>query len=143
MSTTWDHLKFRDRVLSAAKDLGLFTMADIERASDKAITHGMLSKWFRGVEQPSSGKLRPLSTTLGIPLPELLILAGRAESAELDGTHLAAAGPAVLHTRQAIRVDRLLGPTSALSDQDRATFEALVDAICDRWEPNSMKRRSG
>lgn len=51
MSKSWDRVRFREFVLAAAANARLETSADIARAA--GVNQGMLSKWLRGVEQPS------------------------------------------------------------------------------------------
>lgn len=81
MSNSWDHEAFRNYILHAAVALGLDKQADIARAT--GVTPSLLSKWFRGLERPSTESLRKISDELHVPMAELLVLVGRATEDDL------------------------------------------------------------
>lgn len=129
----WDHQPFRATILAAANAAGLETAADISRATGDAIKQSQLSKWLRGVERPAVGSLRILARVLGLPLPQLLVLAGRADESELDLAEIPElTAPTPLH-RLTIEVERRLAATSSLSDEDREAFEFLIESVVTRF----------
>src|SRR5438552_8841175 len=57
----WDHEAFRDYILRAAANVpGTDRQADIARIV--VIIPSLLSKWFRGLEQPSDASLRKVKS---------------------------------------------------------------------------------
>ncbi|MEV0608084.1 helix-turn-helix transcriptional regulator [Polymorphospora rubra] len=131
VSTTWGPeaaAQFRAYVLQSAANTrpDIQTVADLSRATD--IKPGVLSKWFRGVEQPSVRLLEAIAPIIGAPLSDLLVLTGRVRPEAL-GLEAAPVPPGIIGHPLAREIDTLLGDDSHLSQADRS---AMADFLA-RW----------
>jgi transcriptional regulator with XRE-family HTH domain len=139
---SWDHDRFREYVMNAAANAGydIDSVADFGRAVD--ITRAPISKWFRGHEKPSVENLRKIATALKVPLPELLVVAGRNEEGELSPYQ---GPPAVrpLVDPLAAEIDRMLAPDSPIPAETQARLRTSLEVLVEghrKWLP---KRRQG
>lgn len=131
----WDHDAFRDYVVSRARRAGVATR-NSELAAATGIDQGVISRWFRGKEQPSVANLKKLAAGIpGVSVPELMIVAGRASAEELG----VATPQAVAAHRLAQTVDRLLGEDSPLSDSERDILATLIDRVVSPYQPGSRR----
>ena len=137
---SWDYEKFRTYILTSAANAGLTvdTVADLARAAD--IPRAPISKWFRGLEQPGVPNLRKLAVAIQVPLPDLLVLAGRSNSIEMS---LAAEPVAVeLADPLARRIEHLLAPDSPIPADEKARYRSALELLTDaqeRWVPRRKR----
>jgi transcriptional regulator with XRE-family HTH domain len=136
-SGEWDSDKFRDYVLAAAGRLRMERPAAIARAAD--VTPSQLSKWLRGLEQPSVKNLQKLADGLKVPRRDLFSLAGRFsdEDLQLDGTPEI---PGLAHPL-AQEVDAMLADTSPLGEERRASLNTVLDAVLASYRGDMKRRR--
>jgi transcriptional regulator with XRE-family HTH domain len=134
----WDREGFRDYILSAAARQGMRLPAEIARACD--VTASQLSKWLRGIEQPSVASLKRIAGGLNVPRRDLYALAGRfsEEDLELTGT------PELptLANALAREIDAMLSEDSPLTEERRESLRTVVDAVLVSYRGDMRRRRT-
>jgi hypothetical protein len=139
----WAHEAFRDYILAAAAGVpGVHTQADIARIAGLP-SASLLSKWFRGLEQPSDASLRKIKEGfarhgVAVSLRDMAQLAGRTLEDE-PGPEVAP--PFVKVDPDVARVAAVLAPDSGLTDEERGTIRAMVDLIVTPLERQMRRRR--
>lgn len=139
MSNSWDHEQFKAYVLNIAANSGVDKTADLARKS--GIKPGMISKWFRGVEQPSVGSLQRLAGSLNAPLVDLLVLAGRAGRDELS-LDAAPSVPDVVGHPLAREIHKMLADDSPIPPEDRTVLETVIDRVIEPYRKTMRRRRA-
>jgi transcriptional regulator with XRE-family HTH domain len=138
VGNSWDHRAFRDYVITAAANLpNVKTQADIARVA--GIVPSLLSKWFRGLEQPNIASLDKLATGLQVPLRDLVALSGRLPESEV-GERPTPPPPILVHPL-ARDLDAILSPSSPVPAEDRAALETVLDRMIDPYRRLIRRRR--
>jgi transcriptional regulator with XRE-family HTH domain len=138
VGNSWDHEAFRDYVIVAAANLpNVKTQADIARVA--GIVPSLLSKWFRGLEQPNFTSLEKLATGLQVPLRDLIALSGRLPEGEVGERPVPP--PPILVNPLALELDRMLDDESPLSDEDRHAIRTIVDRVIAPYRRQMRRRR--
>jgi transcriptional regulator with XRE-family HTH domain len=135
---SWDHEAFRNYVIECARNAG-FTIdstADIARATGDEITRAMLGKWFAGRERPSDASLRKLARHIKAPLPDLLVLAGRNDAAELGTLPVPFVAPVLDSLVR--ELNDVLAANSPVPPDLQQKVRLLVDAVLE--EPRRFMR---
>jgi transcriptional regulator with XRE-family HTH domain len=136
----WDANGFKQYILAAAANLpAVETQADIARVT--GVTPSLLSKWFRGVEQPSLPSLRRVAEGLRVPLVDLIRLSGRADDLDLDERPMPPAP--VLSDPLARLIDQMLDVESPLSQADRDYIRTVVERVVEPYRRAMRRRRTG
>lgn len=136
----WDHEAFRDAVLSYATAAGIAGRSAIAAAAD--VGTDMLSKWFRGVNQPSDTSVRKLADAIEAPYARLLWLAGLDPDNRFGGGGEPAAALTQAEARPIVaELAAMLSPRSPLTDEDRTELEAAVSRAMDRDRQKMKARR--
>lgn len=132
VSNLWDHEVFREYVISHAKRAKVATsQAGLARAT--GIDESVLSRWFRGVEQPSLTNLRRLAEGVpGTSVKDLAVLAGRASTDEL-GMESGPVAPVTAH-RHAARIDELLADDSPLPADEKQFLDQTLSRLLERYD---------
>ncbi len=122
-------------VLSRMADVGMVKQVDLVRATGGAISESTVSRIILDADYlPRRDTLIALARALRVD-PKALVL----YVFELDGPP-APAEP--LHPRAA-HVNRILGPTSRLSDDDRAFLDTMIERLIEPVEKSAGRRRAG
>ena len=134
---SWDHLAFREYVISRAKGLGV-AGSTAELGRHVGIGRSMLSKWFSGSERPSPASLEKLAKGLNAPQDELLALVGW-----IDRPGIAADMPAPPPERDPLvaEIERGLADDSWLSEEERAIARDLLERVWSGFRPRRARRR--
>lgn len=102
----------------------------------------MLSKWFRGVNQPSDTSVRKLADAIEAPYARLLWLAGLDPDNRFGGGGEPAAALTQAEARPIVaELAAMLSPRSPLTDEDRTELEAAVSRAMDRDRQKMKARR--
>lgn len=138
VSSEWDHVKFREYVISHAKRAKVaHDQATLAKLT--TIDSGLLGRYFRGEVQPGEGNLEKIHKTVpGTTMLDLRILSGRARPSEYQATDQ----PVVPRTAHpaAERIDRLLSEGSPLSLADREQLGMVLHRILDSYERDARRR---
>lgn len=147
----WDHDGFYRNVIARAKRLGIATSTP-SLAAAANISHGMLSKWYRGQERPSPKSLKKLSDILTLPeeradgrsaYPELMVLAGHLEPHQVGMAEAPAPPLAIQRDPLVVEMEQALSEDSSwLSDEERDALHGLLDRVMTgfRRRPNGRRR---
>jgi transcriptional regulator with XRE-family HTH domain len=139
----WDYEAFQRYILAAAAGVpGVHTQADIARIAGIP-SASLLSKWFRGREQPSDASLRKIKEGfarhgVAVSLRDMAHLAGRTLEDE-PGPDIAP--PFVEVDPYVARVATVLDPEQGLTDEERGTVRAMLDLILPPLERLMRSRR--
>ena len=149
-TNTWDHEAFREFVIARAKNL---QVADSTAALARhaGLTHSQLSKWFRGQERPRPDSLKKLAAAIALPherkenktpYPELLVLTGHLEQGQSGLAEAPTPSPVVERDSQVVELERLLAPSSNLSDDEKEMLRAFVERAMAGFRPRRNGKRS-
>lgn len=140
-NTDWQWEEFRDYILAAAAHVpGVRRQADIVRILE--LPNGAaLSKWLRGVEQPSDASLRKIRDGfakhgVNVSLRDMAQLTGRA----LEDEPGAKVVPLVEVDPHVARVAAVLA-AKELTDEERGTVRSMLDLILPQLERLMRSRR--
>jgi transcriptional regulator with XRE-family HTH domain len=142
----WDHDGFYKNVIARAKRLGIATSTP-SLATAANISHGMLSKWYRGQERPSPKSLKKLSDILTLPeeradgksaYTEFMVLAGHLEPHQVGMAEAPAPPPAPERDELIVEMEQGLSDSSWLSDEERAVARDLIERV---WSGFRRPRR--
>lgn len=127
VSTTWDHERFREYILSAVSATGkpAENTADIARHVD--VSRPVVSRWFRGLEQPSMANLRKVAAKLEVPLADLIELAGHG-GADVGAAEMTVSDDPSSHPILA-ELHLMLRPGSPVPPAEQQTIEAMLERI--------------
>jgi len=150
VEAAWDHEAFYRNVVGRAKALGLATStAELARATK--LQHSQLSKWYRGLERPSTKSLQKLSDVLTLPderaqgksaYTELMVLAGHLKPHEVGLAAAPTPPPAVERDPLVTEVEQLLSDTSKLTPEEREALRGLLDRVVTGFRPRRNGKRS-
>lgn len=144
VSTEWGPdagASLRAYVLSHAANAStdIKTVADLSRAA--GIKPSVLSKWFRGIEQPAVQSLERLAPVIKAPLTELLVLAARVSADDL-GLDSHPEPAELLGHPLARELDSLLAEDSPLTVEDRQSITGFLDQYLRSYRRPARRRRS-
>lgn len=141
----WDHAAFRDHIeRSAARLPGVNRQADIARVLD--VTPSLLSKWFRGQEQPSLASLVKvrdgfIANGVQADLNDLLRLTGRLPH-NGDDTTAPGPAPAPAHLHPIAReINTMLAEDSPMPVDKRDELERFLTQVVKTYRPEMRRRR--
>lgn len=138
VSSDWDHVKFREYVISHAKRAKVaHDQASLSKLT--RIDSGLLGRYFRGEVQPGEVNLERIQRAVpGSTLRDLRILAGRAKPSEYEQVE----EPSVPQTSHPIadEVDRLLADDSYLEPSERDLLTTLLDRVLEPYRTGTRRR---
>lgn len=148
-TNTWDHEALREFVIARAKNL---QVADSTAALARhaGLTHSQLSKWFRGQERPRPDSLKKLAAAIALPheraegktpYPELLVLTGHLGQEQSGLTEAPTPPPLVERDPQVAELERLLAPSSRLSEDEKEMLRGFVERAMEGFKPRRSGRR--